>query len=101
MDRDRAGSNGLVPVSVRRRRLALGEDEVEDAVEQVVLVRDVVVERHRLEPEHLAELAHRHGLDPALVGELERRLEDPLAAEGEAGRRWPLTKLTSYVYLTP
>ena len=85
VDRDRAGSNGLVPVTFRGRRLALCEHEVEDAVEQVVLVRDVVVEGHRLEAEHLAELAHRHGLDPALVRELERRLEDALAAEGEAG----------------
>ena len=71
------------PVSGRRRRLGLGEDEVEDAVEDVVLVGDVVVQRHRLEAERLAELAHRQRLDPALVGELERRLQDPVAAEGE------------------
>ena len=49
-----------------------------------MLVGDVVVERHRLEPEHLAELAHGQRLDSALVDELERRLQDPLAAEGEA-----------------
>ena len=85
VNRDRTSSNGLLPVSLRRGRLALGEDEVEDAVEQVVLVRHVVVEGHRLEAEHLAELPHRHGLDPALVRKLERRLEDALAAEWEAG----------------
>ena len=84
MHGDRARSDRRVPVSGRRRRLALVQDEVEDAVEDVVLVGDVVVERHRLEAERLAELAHRQRLDPALVGELERRLQDPVAAEGEA-----------------
>ena len=103
VDGDRARSDCRVPVAGRRRRLALVEDEVEDAVEEVVLVGDVVVERHRLEPERLAELAHRQRLDPALVGELERRLQDPVAAEGEARAlfAWPLTNLTLYVYLTP
>ena len=38
------------------RRLHLREHEVEDPVEQVVLVRDVVVERHRFVAERLAEL---------------------------------------------
>ena len=99
MDGDRAGPDRGVPVAGRRRRLALGQDEVEHAVEEVVLVGDVVVERHGLEAERLAELAHRQRLDPALVGELERRLQDPVAAEGEARLclRWPLTKLTLYV----
>ena len=84
MHRDRAASHGRVPVPFGRRRLRLVEDEVEDAVEHVVLVRDVVVQRHRLEAEHLAELPHGQRLDPALVGEVERRLQDAVAAEGEA-----------------
>ena len=67
------------------RRLHLGEDEVEHAVEEVVLVRDVVVERHRLEPERLPELPHRQRVDPVLVGEREPRFEDPVAVERLAG----------------
>jgi len=58
--------------------------KIDDAAQDIVLVRDVVVERHCLETEHLAELAHGQGIDPALVGELERGPEDPVAAEGEA-----------------
>jgi hypothetical protein len=83
--RDRTCPDGRGPVAHRRRRLALLEDEIEDSVEQVVLVRDVVVERHRLESEHLPELAHRHRLDPALVRERERRLQDALPAERNPG----------------
>jgi hypothetical protein len=40
-------------------RLHLGEHDVEDAVEQVVLVRNVVVERHRLDVEAGGEGTHR------------------------------------------
>src|SRR6185437_13354542 len=67
--------------------------------EQVVLVLDVVVERHRLVAERLPELSHRERLDPLLVHELERRGEDALAAEGLPSRRRHLTQLTLYVIL--
>src|SRR5262249_18983974 len=100
---DRARADVSVPLAASARRLGLGEHEVEDPVEQVVLVRDVVVERHRLETEELAELPHRHRLDAVLVRELERGAQDAVAAEGEAGLGFGghLTELTPYVYLTP
>jgi len=41
-----------------RRQLDLARDQLDDAVQEVVLVRDVVVERHRLDPELLAEPPH-------------------------------------------
>ena len=52
--------------------------ELDHPVEDVVLVRHVVVERHRLDAEPAAEAAHREGLDAVLVRELDRRAEDPL-----------------------
>ena len=72
VDRVRARPDRLLPVAVAVRQLPFGEHEVEHPVEQVLLVRDVAVERHRLEPELLAEPAHRQRLDAGRVGELER-----------------------------
>jgi len=65
-------------------QLALREHEVEEAVDQLVLVGHGVVERHRLEAELLAELAHRQRLEAVLVDEDEGGLEDPLSAERNA-----------------
>ena len=75
--RDRAARIALVPVSAVRRQLDLAQDEVDDPVQEVVLVRDVVVERHRLDAERLAELPHRQRLDPALVGERDGGVAGP------------------------
>ena len=69
----------------RRRQLDLAEDEVDDAVDEVVLVGEVVVEGHRLDAELLAELAHAERLEPALIGELRARPAAP--APGSAGAR--------------
>ena len=43
-----------LPVGVRRRRIDLADDDVDHAVEQFVLVRDVLVQRHRDDAELLA-----------------------------------------------
>ena len=51
------------------------------------LLRDVVVERHRLDAELFAELAHAQRLDAGLVGQRERGAQHPLAAQRDAGRR--------------
>jgi hypothetical protein len=48
-------------VAVGRRGVDLGEDDVDHPVEEVVLVGDVVVERHRLDVELLGKLAHPLG----------------------------------------
>ena len=49
---------------------------------RTVLVADMAVERHRLHPETLAELAHADGIDPALVGQVHRGPEHALPTDG-------------------
>ena len=77
----RSRPDRLGPVAPARRELPLREHEVEHPVEQVVLVRDVAVEGHRLEAELVTEPAHRQRLDARAVGELERHAQDAVAAE--------------------
>ena len=79
--RDRASPEGGLPVVVRPRRLELGEDRREHRVEDVVLARDVVVQRHRLDAEACRELAHRQCRDSVGVGERQRLGDDDLAAQ--------------------
>ena len=43
----------------------LGEGELDEAVEDRVLVRQVVVDRHRLDAEVVGQPAHREGVDPS------------------------------------
>ena len=61
--------------------LDVAQDQVDDAVEDVVLVGHVVVQRHRLDPELLAEPAHGQRLDPALVGQGDGGAQHPLPAQ--------------------
>ena len=58
--------------------------DLDDAVEQVVLVPDVAVERHRVDAQLLAELAHAQGLEAAAVGELDGGPEHALAGQRRA-----------------
>ena len=71
--RDRAPAHRRPPIASDQRQLDLAEDDVDDAVEDVRLVGDVVVERHRLNAELLCELAHRQRLKARLVREGDRR----------------------------
>ena len=64
-----------------RRQLDLAEDEVGDAVQEVVLVGDVVVERHRLDPELLPEPAHAERVDAGLVGERDGGAQHALSVQ--------------------
>jgi len=66
--RDRPLPQRLLPVPARGQ-VDLGEDEVDHPVEQGLLAGDVVVQRHRLDPERLPELAHAERLEARLVGE--------------------------------
>ena len=50
------------------RRVDLADDEVDHAVEQFVLVRDVLVQRHRDDAQLLGQVAHADRVDPAAVG---------------------------------
>jgi hypothetical protein len=47
----------------------LAHDRIEERGDEVILVGDVVVERHRLDAEVSADSPHREGFDPVLVGE--------------------------------
>jgi hypothetical protein len=58
--RDRAARlvHRHAPANVRGRQLDLAEDQVDQPVQQVRLAWDVVIQRHGLDPDSLAELAH-------------------------------------------
>ena len=70
--------------AVEGRSISL-DDEVDDAVHEVALVGDVVVQRHRFDAELTGELAHRERFDPALIGEADGGVQHTLPAEGDAG----------------
>jgi hypothetical protein len=92
-----AGSSGGGICSTRGDDLLA--DHVDDPVQDVRLVLDMVVERHRLDPAVLAERAHRQPFDPALVGEADRRAEDALPRQAhEPSSRVPPPQihLTAY-----
>ena len=57
------------------------------AVEHVVLVLDVVVERHGLDAQCRPELAHAQGVETVLVDQLDRRRDDSLARQRRPFRR--------------
>ena len=68
-DRDRPLPHGGPPVGATGGgQLDLAEDEVDDAVDELVLVGEVVVKGHRLDAELLAQLAHAEGLEATLIG---------------------------------
>jgi len=71
MCRDGAPAEGRLPVAVLGGTLDLADDKIQDAIEDVVLVGQVVVKRHRLDAKPLRELAHRERLDPARIGDLQ------------------------------
>ena len=70
--RDRPATHRLLPVVYVESQVDLARDELDHAVEDVVLVGHVVVQRHRLDAELLGELAHAERLDPTLVGKVDR-----------------------------
>ena len=83
---DRTPAHGRLPVDSVWRRIHLARNEVEDAVDDVVLVRDVVVKRHRLHFELLGELAHAERIDAAFVREGHGRAQHALPAQGRSSR---------------
>ncbi len=90
----------------------LGQERVDDAVEKSLLVRYVVIERHRLHAQLGGHPPHRECLDAFAVGKLDRRLEHTVAAERGSALRSighhddtipytvRLDSLTLYRYLT-
>ena len=71
-----------------------------DPGQDLVLVGDVLVQRHRLDAEALAETAHRERTQAVAVGKLDGGIEDPVAIERHAG--WlPQLELLRLDRLTP
>ena len=83
---DSSAAHRLAPVLGVLRQVELLDHQVDHAVEDVVLVRDVVVERHRFHAEPRRHLAHGDRADPALIGDLHRRGEDAVPIQGRARR---------------
>src|SRR5919198_690390 len=68
----------------------LAENDVDHAIEDVLLITHVVVERHRLHAELLAELAHAQGFDAVSIGEADGSFKDALPGQWRARRHSPL-----------
>ena len=121
-EHDRAGGDDpgpqrRGPVALRLRPAAradlgvqLPDDGVDHAVEQRLLVGDVVVERHRLDAELLAEAAHRQRTQALVVDQRDRRLEHEVAAQrplhglghlGPDSRRMPTYPVSLQRKFTP
>jgi hypothetical protein len=95
---DRQLPDRRLPLAPCRGRLDLAGDEVDDAVQDLVLVGDVAVQRHRLDTEILAEPAHAQALDAALVRQRDRGAQHALSVQGRSRLpRHRLDKLTLYV----
>ena len=76
------------------RRVDLADDDVDHAVEQLVLVGHVLVERHRHDAQFLSELAHVQRLDPRRVGERHGGAQHAVPAERHPTRsagRWTIS----------
>ena len=78
-----------LPVGSARGQVDLAEDQVDHAVEELVLVGHMVVQRHGLDPEGVAELAHTERRDPALVGEGDGSTQHPSPCSEGFGALWP------------
>ena len=84
--RDLAGA--LLPVAlVVGRAFDFAEHELDDPLEDVILVLDVVVERHRFDAELGGKLAHAERLESVLVDEAQRHPEDAVAIQPLAAGR--------------
>ena len=83
---DRAPADGRLPVAIGRQS-DLARDEVDDARQDLVLVGDVVVERHRLDSALPGEPAHAERLDAAFVGEDDGSAQHTLLAQWGTRRR--------------
>src|SRR6202035_2914317 len=75
---DRTPARGGLPADSLWRQLNLAEDQIDEPIEDVLLIGDMVVERHRLDSKLLSEPAHGERLDPLGVGQNQRGAEDSL-----------------------
>lgn len=82
------------------RELELVQDEIDDAVQEVVLVGHVVVERHRLDAERITEPAHGEAVQTFTVRQLHGRAKQAISREGRPGFRSPFYSHLDKFYLT-
>ena len=96
-----ARTDCLHPVASGVGQLPFGEHEVEHPVEEIVLVGDVAVEGHRLEPELFPERRIVSASTPEASASSSAAREDAVSAERDAGFGRMLDEFTLYAYLTP
>jgi hypothetical protein len=77
----RPPSHRRLPVGLLGRELDLLEHDVDHGVQQLLLARHVVVERHRARAERASQPAHAQPVDPLAVGEPDRLDHHPLPAQ--------------------
>jgi hypothetical protein len=71
--------------SHRRLHLRIRVGRIDHAVQQLVLVGHVLVQRNRHDAELLGELAHAECVDTAVIGQGDGGAQNPLLAQGHAG----------------
>ena len=86
-----------LPAAARVDGRDLAHDDLDHAVEQVVLAAHVGVERHRLDAELLAEPAHADRFDPVPIRQLDGSLEHTLSRQ----RLAPLRVLDLHSQIAP
>jgi hypothetical protein len=80
-------SQHVVPVArLSRRDLQLGQHQLDDAVEQLLLARREPVQAHRVAVERPAEAPHRQGLHPVGVDQAQRRDQHVVSGQHRAAR---------------
>src|ERR1044071_2664989 len=82
------GAKLALPVEPGRRQGDLLQHEVAKAVEELVLVEDVVVDRHRRDAQAAGETSEAHRVEPLVIGDRERGRQDLLSRQ--AGAALPL-----------
>ena len=86
-----------LPATARVGGRELAHDDLDHAVQQVVLAAHVGVERHRLDAELLAEPAHADRFDPVPIRQLDGSLEHALSRQ----RLAPLRVLDLHSQIAP
>ena len=76
-----------LPVAVRLGQFDFAEDQVDDRVQDLVLVGDVVIDRHRLDAELLGQRPDRERREAPRVGDCDCAAQDAISAERHALRR--------------
>ena len=73
-----------LPVAGGAGNVDLADDDVDRPVEDVVLVPHVAIQRHRLDPELLPELAHAQRVDAVAIREVDGGPKDALLGQRRA-----------------